>query len=305
MDSYIDETVFSKLLHSLSVEIKKYYPDKPPILVGVGMSGLEVVGRLQEYFDPEIDPLVCDVKVNENNEVIEVMGFPESEVKGKDILICYTRVDTGGRLEKIGKKAIKAGVNSFKTLSVVVRENARIFPNFYSFMVRDNDNPIFLLDNFPSTLPNPFPQVNLTCLNGFIRKFTEVDLESNWFKSGEDCIDKFLPDDYYYQMITNNNTRIYVIDNGEKIIGIVQITAKDETEWCIDVLAIDVNEQKKGYGPCLLNFVTDLCRFNGVKYINLYALERRVPFYEKKFFKIIKKIKLSRSNLIEMRRKVF
>ncbi len=305
MDFYIDEVVFSKLLNSLSVEIKKYYSDNLPILVGVGMSGVEVVGRLQEYLNPDIDPFVCDVKVNENNQVTEIINFPENELKGKDIIICYTRVDTGGRLELIGKKAIEAGVKSLKTLSIVVRENANIFPNFYCFIVKDNDNPIFLLENYPPNLPTPFPQVNLTSISGFVRKFREDDIRNKWFKSGEKSIDKFISDDYYYQIITNNNTRVYVLDNGKKIIGVVQITVKNDEEWCIDVLAIDKKEQGNGYGPSLLNFVIDLCKFNRIRFISLFALEKRVQFYKKQYFKEVKRINLSKSNLVEMRRRIF
>ena len=48
MDNYLTEEIFSRLLSSLAKEIESYYKSDYPVLIGVGISGIEMVGRLPE-----------------------------------------------------------------------------------------------------------------------------------------------------------------------------------------------------------------------------------------------------------------
>ena len=68
MDFYLTEETFSRLLSSLSFELKKDYGSELPVLVGVGISGIEIVGRLPEILgDQKIETAVCDVKRTANS----------------------------------------------------------------------------------------------------------------------------------------------------------------------------------------------------------------------------------------------
>jgi hypoxanthine-guanine phosphoribosyltransferase len=190
MNFYLSPDTFGKLLESLSVKVKEYYQNEPPLFLGVGISGVEIVGRLPyllDYTNPEIS--VCDVHREKGN--IEIIKFPNN-IKDKKILICYIRVDTGKTLEILYNHAMSLGAKEVASLSVVVRNGAAVLPNFYSFVIGDNDNTFFLLEGYPPDLPPPYPQV-MRLPNGMLRHLKESDMDKEWFECGDSRIDKLSP----------------------------------------------------------------------------------------------------------------
>ena len=123
-------------MNSVAHEMREYYGNNFPVLIGVGISGVEIVGRMPEILgDSSVETYVCDV-VRRGDAIEKVIDFPVEKVKGKRVLIAYVRVDTGKTLQAISSLAIESGATEVKTLSIAVRSGASCFPHFFCFIIK-------------------------------------------------------------------------------------------------------------------------------------------------------------------------
>ena len=79
-----------------------------------------------------------------------------------------------------------------------------------------------------------------------------------------------------------------MIKNNNKILGFAQYCLEDKEIYQIQ---IDPDEQGKGYGRELYNYIENDFRINKIKQISLLATLNAVQFYENLGFHIIKVIK--------------
>jgi len=85
-----------------------------------------------------------------------------------------------------------------------------------------------------------------------------------------------------------DSTTWIIIKNNKKILGFAQYCLKDKEIYQIQ---IDPDEQGKGYGRELFNYIENDFRINKIKQISLLATLNAVQFYENLGFHIIKEIK--------------
>jgi GNAT superfamily N-acetyltransferase/hypoxanthine-guanine phosphoribosyltransferase len=303
MEIFITEEIFNRILNSLAKELLNYYGTTRPVLIGVGISGIEIVGRLPQYLgDPNIEIYVCDVE--RKNGQINAINFPSDKISGKKVLITYARVDTGKTLSVLSELALHSGATDVKTLSIAVRESALFFPNFFSFMIKDEDNMYLLLKGYPPDISFPYPTV-VSFPNAFIHELTVEDTCKGWFKCGDERIDKMGPGEYLYYKKLSKQCRVFVIDDGKRIIGILHFSKRKNRIW-IDTLAISKDLQGQGFGSRLISFLIDWCKFNNVRWIYLDAFYERENFYRKLNFSKIEEFEIpSYGKLSRMKRRVF
>ena len=84
------------------------------------------------------------------------------------------------------------------------------------------------------------------------------------------------------------STTWVVIKNNNKILGFAQYSLEDKEIYQIQ---INPDEQGKGYGRELYNYIENDFRINKIKQISLLATLNAVQFYENLGFHIIKEIK--------------
>ncbi len=84
------------------------------------------------------------------------------------------------------------------------------------------------------------------------------------------------------------STTWVVIKNNNKILGFAQYSLEDKEIYQIQ---INPDEQGKGYGRELYNYIENDFRINKIKQISLLATLNAVQFYENLGFHIIKVIK--------------
>ncbi len=276
MEIYLTEEIFSRLLSSLSFQLSKDYAKDYPILVGVGISGIEMVGRMPSIIGKqEIQTYVCDVK-RRGWEINEITNFPE--VRGKHLLLCYARVDTGRTLMKLAEHALKNGAADVKTMSIAVRIGAECYPNYYSFMLRNEDNLLLLLDGYPPDLMKPYPPVHYTPL--LLRNIQETDRGINWLVCGVAELDEVTVEDFLNDAKDSRiKCRVFVLEGDHKIVGLAQVFLYQDSIY-LACLMVDKGHQGKGYGSKLVSFLVDWCRSNGLSSIELCSLVQRVKFYE-------------------------
>jgi GNAT superfamily N-acetyltransferase/hypoxanthine-guanine phosphoribosyltransferase len=303
MEIFITEEIFKRILNSLAKELRNHYGTHLPVLIGVGISGVEIVGRLPEFLGaPDIETLVCDVERRKGK--IKAINFPSKEIKGKKVLVTYARVDTGETLSVLSKMALQSGAVEVKTLSIAVRERALYFPNFFSFMIKDEDNMYLLLDDYPPDIQLPYPTV-VSFPNAFIHELNPGDAYKEWFKCGDERIDKIGVGEYLYYKKLSKQCRIFVIDDGKRIIGILHFSTRKNQIW-IDTIAVSKDVQGQGYGSKLINFFIDWCKFNSVQWIYLDAFRERETFYKKLNFSKVQEFEIpSYGRFCRMKRRVF
>ncbi len=84
-----------------------------------------------------------------------------------------------------------------------------------------------------------------------------------------------------------DSTTWIVIKNNNKIIGFAQYCLEDKELYQIQ---IDPNEQGKGYGRKLYDYIENDFRINKAKQISLFATLNSVQFYKNLGFNVIKEI---------------
>ncbi|MFA5633836.1 MAG: GNAT family N-acetyltransferase [Candidatus Dojkabacteria bacterium] len=84
-----------------------------------------------------------------------------------------------------------------------------------------------------------------------------------------------------------DSTTWIVIKNNNKIIGFAQYCLEDKELYQIQ---IDPNEQGKGYGRKLYDYIENDFRINKIKQILLFATLNSVQFYKNLGFNVIKEI---------------
>jgi GNAT superfamily N-acetyltransferase/hypoxanthine-guanine phosphoribosyltransferase len=276
LEIYLTEEIFSRLLASLSSQLAKDYAKKYPVLIGVGISGIEMVGRMPSILGrSEIETRVCDVE-RVRNEIKKITNFPD--VAGKRVLLCYVRVDTGRTLIRLTEHALKNGATDVKTMSIAARAAAECFPNYYCFMLKSEDNLFLLLDGYPPDLLRPYPPVRSTPL--LLRRLRESDAKVGWLKCGTPELDMLSVEDFLRDARDDKvKCNVFVLEERDKVVGLAQAFQIKEVIYLACVM-IDKEFQGKKLGSKLISFLIDWGRFNGFSHIELCSLVERIRFYE-------------------------
>ena len=291
-------------MKSLGSEIRSYYGKNFPVMIAVGISGIEVVGRFPEILgESGIETYVCDV-VRRGDTIDKIVQFPEEKVKGKRVLITYVRVDTGKTMEALSDLALKSGAIDVKTLSIAVRNGSACFPHFFSFIIKDEDNLYLLLDGYPPDIPLSYPPVFVTPGDS-IRELNNEDAFKEWFKCGDVRIDKIEVGEYLYYQTISKNCRIFVVVEKGKALGILHFYTRRRSAH-IETLAISEKAQGQHIGTKLVNFFLDWCKFNGIRWVDLDAFRERETFYQTLNFKKVREFEIPLyAKFCHMKRKVF
>ncbi|MCW3983702.1 MAG: GNAT family N-acetyltransferase [Candidatus Bathyarchaeota archaeon] len=290
MDVYLTEDIFSRLLKSLAFELRQYYGKNLPVLIGVGISGVEIIGRLPEILEDEaIETYTCDVV--RKGDALEVTNFPGDKIKDKKVLITYVRVDTGKTLRIVANAALAAGATDVKTMSIAARNTAICFPHFFSTIIHEEDNYFLLLEGYPPDIEWAYPPV-LMPPGDFLRELNYNDCKKRWPKCGDPRIDKSEIGEYLYFLKISKKGKVFVVEDGDKLLAVLHFIHLNPKTVKVETLAVDKEVQGKGIGKQLLLFFIDYCKFNGVSSICLDAFKEREAFYANVGFRKIKEFKI-------------
>ncbi len=94
---------------------------------------------------------------------------------------------------------------------------------------------------------------------------------------------------FYHHVINTTNTLCVLSDIQKNILGFITFNVNETTNNSIHVelLAINKNHQKMGYGSTLLEHATQVARQQGMQHMDLLALSSTLSFYNKNGFKPI------------------
>jgi hypoxanthine phosphoribosyltransferase len=262
------------MLHSLASRIKEQYRTGLPSLLGFGVSGAELADRfLRVLEDENVQSFHCNVS-RKGGKIENVFDFPSKEKMGEKLLICDTIVDTGKTMEAVTRHAWKNGIKDVKTLSIAVRNGSEMIPNFYALMVDKHDYIYFpTLNEYPTT----------TLPRGLLRRVKQDDLNKK-LKFGKLELDQ-VPLSHYIDF-SSKGYLTYLIEDDETICAILHFYPCEE-DVEVEILAVSEFMKNRGYGPILVHFLVNWCRFNGKQYIRFPTQQESVNFYVKNGFEKI------------------
>lgn len=292
---YICDHVLDDMIESLAKQIEKYYTQDGklilPDFIAVGDSGEEIVRKLSNKLSKkEKDSLkIYNVETGEKGKSIQELWM---EVENRLVLICDGIVDTGKTLEKTRKYILSRNPKDVKTLSVILRNDSKLIPNFYAMAIDRNDEIFFGRKFYPIKF---YPKGNIRAIDQS-DSGKKLKLDDSPYISG--CLD-----DYIYYTYTDINSRCYVIEDDIKNnpAGIIFFKKTSQHEIFVDAIAVDANMRGNGFARSMLEFLDNYNKFNRIHKSRMLAVEDKVPLYEKfGYVKTGKVLQLSKVTLFEM-----
>ncbi len=260
------------MIHSLAVRVRDVYGSDLPALriLAVGKSGEEITRKLaHELSETTKGKMVVDVaKTGEKGKKIEKST---TRLANRRVLICDSIVNSGTTMENVRNWVLAQRPKDILTLSLVVRNDSRLIPNFYALYLAREDEVYFGTNVYPVLEYNP----------GHIRIISDSD-SGKTLELAVGWIDNRL-DDYLYAVQTDSRCRTFVIEDnvGGDVVGIMHTRRLDKRTVFVDSLAVDKQFRGKGYAASLLIFLENYCKANGFHRARLLAFLDVVSLYRK------------------------
>lgn len=164
-------------------------------------------------------------------------------------------------------------VRDICSYSLVLKRGSCFIPNMFGLLIHEFDRAYFLLDKIPNHRIMPF---------GAVRKLAQTDINRRHkgVKTGVRSIDKMTWADLWYE-VTTSGKNVFVYEKHGKILGFISFLIKNRRLF-IDAIAVDKNQQGTGIGGYLMRWAETSARLSCCTAIELWAIEDRIRFYEKK-----------------------
>jgi len=273
MPIYICDTVLNQMISSLSESVKKVYSTSDgvtqyPILIGAGNSGNTIASRISAMIgQTEGAGAVTFYPIEVGQKGGELRGIDPQKIAGQSVLICDSIVNTGKTLLHLKEQFKNYGAKDVKTLTLFLRRGAALLPNFWITDIGKEDVVFFGTDCYPINLYD----------KGNIQK-----LDVSHCGSEVDCGKAFINpvvDDYYFRQCVDPTYCGYVIEDKNKIVGILFFKHTGPNQIYLEVLCVGCQFQGLGYGSNLVKFFDEYCAMNGITDVKLYAHESAVEFW--------------------------
>lgn len=291
---FICDHVLDGMIESLAQQIEKHYTHNAklilPDFIAVGNSGEEIVKKLSNKLSKKGNDnfKIYNLETGEKGKSIQEVSI---EVENRPVLICDGIVDTGNTLEKTRKYILSRNPKDIKTLTVILRNDSKLIPNFYAMAIERHDEVFFGREIYPVKF---YPKGNIRALDQS-DSGKKLQLEVPYISS---CLD-----DYIYYAYTDGDSKCYVIEDDltNNPAGILYFKKISQHEIFLDALAVDSNMRGHGLATSMLNFLDNYSKFNKIHKIRTLAVEDKVPMYEKfEYNRTGKVLKLSNITLVEM-----
>lgn len=162
---YICDHVLDGMIESLAQQIEKHYTQDGklvlPDFIAVGNSGEEIVKKLSNKLSKKgkDDFKIYNVETGEKGKSIQELLI---EVENRLVLICDGIVDTGNTLEKTRKYVLNRNPKDVKTLTVILRNDSKLIPNFYAMTIDRHDEVFFGRKFYPIKF---YPKGNIRAID--------------------------------------------------------------------------------------------------------------------------------------------
>lgn len=205
-------------------------------------------------------------------------GNAPDDLKDAVVLVLDSSVHSGRSMLSVVRAAGKLGASHVFSYSLVVKRSSSFVPHYFGVVVGDHDRVLFQLDNIPNNrlFSGAVPP---TCL---FRRIDSSDAArtSATLDTGVKSLDKISFGDLYYEHRVNGFDVVLAEDQG-RIAGFLKIKTIEQGPLLIDVIANDKSYRGKGIGGALMRFAETMGRAGCCSYIELWAIDEKVQFYER------------------------
>ena len=243
---------------------------RPKVWCPLGPSGLTIAQRLLKYTRPiNIEPIVWV-----RGAATAQFGNGSQQaaaVRGEAILAMDSAIHTGSTFDAALRLIHVNQARSITSYSVVVRAGARIIPNYFSLLIGDTDRTWLPVERLPNQRLTP---------SGVLRRLDEQDIDKRMIESGRGFIDRGSWSDHWYELATNPDRQVYVMEDQGELCAFVSFCFCGQ-QIRIDELAVDESAQRRQFGAYLMRWAENLARHRGCLESTLWSIEDRVSYYEK------------------------
>lgn len=270
-------------------EVEGYALDLANRLVKLGSDFPQnwyLLGKSGEVFaDAVIDKLPAEkisslklVRISANRETGRIR-FLDSIVKTRaPSLLLDSAVHSGNSMLRAANALTIKGISDLITYTLVLKRGSVIIPNFFGILVEETDRCIFQLPEIPNNRlceTRPF---------GVLRTLTPDDTKRRFFKTGESAIEETTFGSLLYEKERGSN--VFVYERKNEICGVLSFTEQSRSLF-IDLVATSRKYHGKGIGGALMRWAETWARSRRFEAVDLWAIQKRVSFYEKRKFKLI------------------
>ena len=172
------------------------------------------------------------------------------------------------------------GVETVASYGLVVKKTSDFIPTYFGVMIGPHDRAYFQLTKIPNH------RLQKRAPFGILRKISQEDVRSvqQSICCGVKSIDGTNFSDLFYKTVSDGYL-VYIFEINQVVVGFLALKKTDAGKTVfIDMVAADERYHGKGVGSALMRWAENWARHNMATCIELYAIEDRVPFYEKGHF---------------------
>jgi len=285
---YLSDQEVDAYLLDLVERLTALGDDAPSVLVGIGASGAILTRRLVTVAPQLGDREVLLVDYNRaDDRITYIKADPVAKLPGKRVLLIDGTVHSGNTLLRVMRDVEKHKPLALSSYALVVRRGARVIPNHFGVLVGDHDRALFLRRSFPNNRLKPY---------GIWRKIAESDMTKPMISTGRDFIDREHWSDYWYEGRTDPRRQTYLYEVAGEICGFISFRMGDGSKIVVDNIGVDKSKQDCRVGGHLMRWAEHLARHGTCARMELWAIDDRVPWYQKMGYEVVPNEELQLEN---------
>lgn len=279
---YLGQEEVEAYAQDFAARLKTLANNFPTVWCPIGKSGDHLLRLIAAQLDPDEVSRISVVPVAfDKTATIATLGNEsdkETIANARDLLVLDSSVHSGGSMLAVMRLLAKLGGGRLLSYSLVVKRGAKYLPHYFGVMVGDHDRVLFLLTSIPNNRLFAGKDTPL----GFFRRIEADDAkrQRDTLDTGVPSLDKISWGDLFYEHRVNGYD-VIVVEDRERIAGFVKLKIKDGKTISIDVIANDQAYRGKGVGGALMRYAETIGRAHECRFVELWAIESQVQFYEK------------------------
>lgn len=228
---------------------------------------------------------VLPIEVDDGKEKIQFLdGDPAETLNGQSVLLLDGAIHSGGMMSLCAKEVLKYDPAELGSYALVIKRGSAFIPTLWGVMMEETDRAFFLLDAIPNNRLDAAghnPQNTKKQPLVHIERLNERMLDMPPVKSGVGSMDRMKWSDRHFQMVASDHLACtYVLAHGKTITSYISMHRLENGGLMIDEIAVDLSQQKKGYGGVLMRFADTLARQGNCPVVRLLAIKKNVEFYK-------------------------
>lgn len=224
---------------------------------------------------------VMPIAVNADRTEVQFVGSdPAAVIPGQSVLLFDGAVHSGSMMQACAAVVLSYRPAEMISYTLVIKNGSGFIPTLWGVMIAETDRAFFLLDAIPNqrleagSTSRPSAPVHLEQLGERHLTLPPVVVHVG-------SMDRVRWSERHFQMQASEGaTRTYVLMRGAGIVGYLTLHGLEGGGLMVDEIAVDADQQGKGYGGVLMRFADTLARQTSCRFVRLFGIEAQVPFYE-------------------------